>query len=49
VAHSLAGCPNCGADSLDVRDLEDPAWGHVGGELLSELERPAGGREDSQL
>jgi predicted nucleic acid-binding Zn-ribbon protein len=48
VAHSLAGCPNCGANSLDIRDLDDPAWGQVGGELLAELERPARAREDAQ-
>jgi hypothetical protein len=48
VAHSLTGCPNCGADSLVVRDLEDDAWGHVGSELLRELERPAGARENFQ-
>jgi hypothetical protein len=48
VAHALAGCPNCGADSLTVRDLEDPAWGQVGSEFLRELERPAGAREDTQ-
>jgi hypothetical protein len=47
VAHSLTGCPNCGAVSLVVRDLEDAAWSQVGSELLGDLERPAGAREDS--
>jgi hypothetical protein len=48
VAHSLTGCPNCGAESLVVRDLEDDSWSQVGSELLRELEGPAGARKDSQ-
>jgi hypothetical protein len=41
VAHSLRGCPNCGAESLVVRDLEDTSWTELGTELMRELE-PAG-------
>jgi hypothetical protein len=41
VAHSLRGCPNCGAESLVVRDLEDTSWPELGTELMRELE-PAG-------
>lgn len=38
----LSGCPNCGRDSLEVRDLEDEAWHDLGGELLRELEPEPG-------
>ena len=37
VAARLAGCPNCGADALVQRDLEDPAWQELGAGLLREL------------
>jgi hypothetical protein len=39
VAHSLRGCPNCGAESLVVRDLEDSRWHDLGTALLGDLER----------
>jgi hypothetical protein len=44
VAQSLRGCPNCGADSLVVRDLEDTGWQELGTELLGDLE-PAGRKQ----
>jgi hypothetical protein len=34
VAAKVAGCPNCGADALDVRDLEDPSWQEFGADLM---------------
>ena len=34
VAAKVAGCPNCGADALDVRDLEDPTWQEFGADLM---------------
>jgi predicted nucleic acid-binding Zn-ribbon protein len=43
VARSLRGCPNCGAESLVVRDLEDSGWSDAGAELLRDLE--AAGQE----
>lgn len=41
VAHSLRGCPNCGAESLVVRDLEDTRWRDLGSELMRALEDTA--------
>jgi hypothetical protein len=37
VAHALTGCPNCGADSLVLQDLEDAMWHERGTELLADL------------
>jgi hypothetical protein len=37
VAAKLAGCPNCGATTLDLRDLEDPTWQEFGAELLHDV------------
>jgi hypothetical protein len=48
VAHSVTGCPNCGAGSLVVRDLEDAAWSEVGSEFLRDLEQTGSAREESQ-
>jgi predicted nucleic acid-binding Zn-ribbon protein len=36
VAAQLAGCPNCGSETLEQRDLEDPTWQEFGAELLHE-------------
>jgi hypothetical protein len=39
VAAKLSGCPNCGAEALTQRDLEDPTWQEFGAELMSDLAR----------
>jgi hypothetical protein len=38
VALALRGCPNCGADSLVLRDLEDTTWRQLGTELLADID-----------
>jgi hypothetical protein len=42
VAHSLRACPNCGAEALVMRNLEDAGWHDLGTELLRDLEPAAG-------
>lgn len=37
VAAQLAGCPNCGGETLVTRDLADPAWHDLGREFVRAL------------
>ena len=37
VAARLAGCPNCGAETLHQRDLEDPTWQEFGAEMIRDV------------
>ena len=36
VAQHLRGCPNCGGDTLELRDVEDESWPELGAEILGE-------------